>query len=91
MLGGLSNGGSDGNALRPFFLTERPRIAILKGDEIWSHLGGLKFDCEDQTFPLRQTSYEADGATRYGVDMIAEGFAILAKASGKPADEDAGK
>ncbi len=47
---------------------------------------------------VRQTSYEAEGATRYGVDMIADGFAILAKhalsdgegACGKPADEDAG-
>jgi single-strand DNA-binding protein len=40
---------------------------------------------------VRQTSYEADGSTRYGVDMIVDGFAILAKASGKPADEDAGE
>lgn len=40
---------------------------------------------------VRQTSYEADGATRYGVDMIADGFAILDKASGKDADEDAGE
>lgn len=39
---------------------------------------------------VRQSSYEADGATRYGVDMIADGFAILAKANGKPADEDRG-
>ena len=38
---------------------------------------------------VRQTSYEAEGSTRYGMDMIADGFAILAKASGKPADEDA--
>lgn len=28
------------------------------------------------------------GATRYGVDMIADGFAVLAKAGGKSADED---
>jgi single-strand DNA-binding protein len=40
---------------------------------------------------VRQTSYEADGATRYSADMIADGIAILAKASGKPADEDAGE
>ncbi|MCB2087077.1 MAG: single-stranded DNA-binding protein [Sphingomonadaceae bacterium] len=40
---------------------------------------------------VRQTSYEADGETRYGVDMIADGFATLVKASGKPADEDAGE
>ena len=36
---------------------------------------------------VRQTSYEAEGSTRYGVDMIADGIAILAKASGKPADD----
>jgi single-strand DNA-binding protein len=38
---------------------------------------------------VRQSSYEADGETRYTVDMIADGFAILAKASGKPADNEA--
>jgi single-strand DNA-binding protein len=38
-----------------------------------------------------QTSYEAEGATRYGVDMIADGFAILAKASGKLTDDHAGE
>jgi single-strand DNA-binding protein len=37
---------------------------------------------------VRQTSYEADGAARYGVDMIADGFAVLAKVSGTPTDED---
>lgn len=36
---------------------------------------------------VRQTSYEAEGATRYSVDMIADGFAILVKASGKAAEE----
>lgn len=38
---------------------------------------------------VRQNSYEADGATRYGVDMIADGFALLAKANGKPTNEKA--
>ena len=36
---------------------------------------------------VRQTSYEAEGTTRYGVDMIADGFAILARASGKPVED----
>jgi single-strand DNA-binding protein len=40
---------------------------------------------------VRQTSYEAAGSTRYGVDMIADGFAVLAKASGKPSEDDAGE
>lgn len=39
---------------------------------------------------VRQTSYEAEGATRHGVDMIADGFAILAKASGKAIDDGGG-
>jgi single-strand DNA-binding protein len=39
---------------------------------------------------VRQTSYESDGATRYGVDMIADGFAILAKANGKLTDDERG-
>lgn len=39
---------------------------------------------------IRQTSYDTEGATRYGVDMIADGFVILAKASGKPTDEEHG-
>lgn len=47
-----------------------------------------KADLVRITGRVRQTSYEADGATRYGVDMIADGLAILAKASGKPADDD---
>ncbi len=38
---------------------------------------------------VRQSTFESDGATRYGVDMIADGFAILAKPSGKPIDEKA--
>jgi single-strand DNA-binding protein len=40
---------------------------------------------------VRQTSYEAEGSTRYGVDMIADSFAVLAKAGGKPAEDDAGE
>jgi hypothetical protein len=35
-----ADGAAFRNALRPFFITERPRIAILKGDEIWFHLDG---------------------------------------------------
>jgi single-strand DNA-binding protein len=36
---------------------------------------------------VRQTSYEADGATSYGVDMISDGIAILARSNGKTADD----
>jgi single-strand DNA-binding protein len=40
---------------------------------------------------VRQSSYEAEGTTRYSVDMIADGFAILAKANGKPTDDIGGE
>ena len=43
-----ADGAAFRNALRPFFITERPRIAILKGDEIWFHLEGPRFDCKDR-------------------------------------------
>ena len=40
---------------------------------------------------IGQSSYQADGRTNYSVDLIADGFAILAKAKGKPADDEAGE
>lgn len=39
-------------ALRPFFNGERPRIEILRGDDITFHLEGPKFVCGDKTYPL---------------------------------------
>lgn len=39
-------------ALRPFFLGERPRIAVLKGEDVCFHLEGPQYDCGGQTFPL---------------------------------------
>lgn len=49
-----------------------------------------KGDLVSLTGRVRQSSYDAEGQTRYTIDMIADGFAILAKASGKPADEERG-
>ena len=40
---------------------------------------------------IGQSSYQADGRTNYSVDLIADGFAILAKARGKPAEDEAGE
>lgn len=40
---------------------------------------------------VRRSRYVADGATRYTVDMVADGFAIFAKVNGKPADDEAGE
>ena len=37
---------------------------------------------------VRQLRYEAGGQTRYSVDLLADGIAILAKANGKPSDEE---
>ena len=39
---------------------------------------------------VRQSSYEAEGQTRYSVDLLADGIAILAKANGKASDEERG-
>ena len=47
-----SDGDAFQTALLPFFVTERPRIAILKGNEIWFHLEGPLHDCGGRTFPL---------------------------------------
>jgi single-strand DNA-binding protein len=49
-----------------------------------------KGDLIPLTGRVRQSRYETEGATRYGVDMIADGFAILAKANGKLTDEERG-
>jgi single-strand DNA-binding protein len=37
---------------------------------------------------VRKSSYEAEGATRYRVDLLAYGFAILAKANGRPTEDE---
>jgi hypothetical protein len=38
----------------------------------------------------RHSGYEAAGVPRYGMDMIADGFAVLAKANGKPTHDTGG-
>ena len=37
---------------------------------------------------IGQSSYQADGRTNYSVDLIADGFAILAKAKAKTVEDD---
>jgi single-stranded DNA-binding protein len=37
---------------------------------------------------IGQSSYQADGRTNYSVDLIADGFAILAKAKVKTVEDD---
>ena len=52
------------------------RLTASKGDLV--HIAGR----------VRQTSYEAGGTTHYGVDLIADGIAILARKDGGPADHE---
>lgn len=37
---------------------------------------------------IGQSSYKVEGETRYSVDLIADGYAILAKARGKTVEDD---
>ena len=46
-----------------------------------------KGDLVRLTGRVRQSSYDAEGSTRYTVDMIADGIGILAKASEHAADD----
>ena len=39
---------------------------------------------------VRQSSYQAEGQTRYAVDLLADGVAILAKINATPTDEERG-
>ena len=39
-------------AIRPFFLGERPRTAILKGDDIWIYLEGPVYEIDGESFPM---------------------------------------
>ena len=40
---------------------------------------------------IGQSSYKVEDQTRYSVDLIADSFAILAKAKGKPAHDEVGE
>ena len=40
------------SAIRPFFNAERPRVAMLKGDDIWFNLEGPIHVCGDKKYPL---------------------------------------
>lgn len=39
-------------AIRPFFMGERPRAAILKGDDIWLYLEGPVYEIDGTQFPM---------------------------------------
>ena len=59
-------------------------------DKLAKRLTASKGDLVHITGRVRQNQYEADGAARYGVDLIVDGIAVLAKANDKPTDEDRG-
>lgn len=76
-----ADGAAFRTALRPFFITERPRIAILKGEEIWFHLEGPLFDCGDKTFPLgAQIFVNCKGWLQLGPVEAADLHAVLREA-----------
>ena len=55
---------------------------------IGSGLTAAKGDLVHITGRVRQNNYEAGGTTHYGVDLIADAVAILARKDGSPADDD---
>ncbi len=57
-------------------------------DKLAKRLTAAKGDLVHITGRVRQNSYEANGTTQYGVDLIAEGIAILARKDGSPAGDD---
>lgn len=52
LFGDDDDGDTFQQALRPFFLGERPRIEILRGDDTTFYLEGPKFVCGEKTYPL---------------------------------------
>ena len=56
-------------------------------DKLAKRLTASKGDLVHITGRVRQNNYEAGGSTHYGVDLIADAIAILAKKDGGPADE----
>lgn len=60
-------------------------------DKLAKRLTASKGDLVHITGRVRQNQYEAGGTTHYGVDLIADGIAILAKKDGGPAEEDSGE
>ena len=73
-----------------------------KSDPQWHRItlfGGLRERLDKATVGdlvritgrIGQSSYKVEGHTHYSVDLIADGFAILAKAKGKPAANEAGE
>ena len=73
-----------------------------KSDPQWHRItlfGGLRDRLDKTTVGdlvritgrIGQSKYKVEGETRYSVDLIADGFAILAKARAKPAADEAGE
>jgi single-strand DNA-binding protein len=57
-------------------------------EKLARRLNASKGDLVHITGRVRQNNYEAGGTTHYGVDLIADGIAILAKKDGGPADDE---
>ena len=59
-------------------------------ERVAKRLTAGKGDLVHITGRVRQNSYEANGATRYDVDLIADGVSVLAKKDGPAEDETTG-
>lgn len=57
-------------------------------DKLAKRLTAGKGDLVHITGRVRQNNYEAGGTTHYGVDLIADGIAILTRKDGGPADDE---
>jgi single-strand DNA-binding protein len=57
-------------------------------EKLAKRLNASKGDLVHITGRVRQNNYEAGGTTHYGVDLIADGIATLAKKDGDPADDE---
>ncbi len=57
-------------------------------EKLAKRMTASKGDLVHITGRVRQNSYEANGTTHYGVDLIADGIAILDKKDGAPAQDD---
>ena len=68
--------------------TETHWNSVTLFDKLAKRLTAAKGDLVHITGRVRQNSYQASGTTRYDVDLIADGIAILAKKDGGPAEDE---
>lgn len=70
------------------WMTDAHWNSVTLFDKLAKRLTASKGDLVHITGRVRQNQYEAGGSTHYGVDLIADAIAILAKKDGGPADDE---